>query len=73
MLFRSPIKALKAFKRVNVKAGSKQAVSLVLEPTAFQSFNDETQVMEVRPGKYQVLFGGSSADKSLNKIDLVIK
>ena len=70
---KGPIKALKAFKRVNVKAGSKQAVSLVLEPTAFQSFNDETQVMEVRPGKYQVLFGGSSADKSLNKIDLVIK
>ena len=68
-----PIKALKAFKRVNVKAGNKQAVSIVLEPTAFQSFNDETQVMEVRPGKYQVMFGGSSADKALNKIDLVIE
>ena len=44
-----------------------------LEPKAFQSFNDNTQTMEVRPGKYQILYGGSSDDKTLKKIDLVIE
>ena len=68
-----PLKAMKAFKRVNVKAGSAQPVSIQLEPKAFQSFNDNTQTMEVRPGKYQILYGGSSDDKTLKKIDLVIE
>ena len=34
---------------------------------------DNTQTMEVRPGKYQILYGGSSDDKTLKKIDLVIE
>ena len=56
-----------------MKAGSEQPVSIQLEPKAFQSFNDNTQTMEVRPGKYQILYGGSSDDKTLKKIDLVIE
>lgn len=67
-----PIKAMKAFKRVNVKAGASQQVTIELEPKAFQSFNDQTQTMEVRPGKYQVLYGRSSADKDLKSINLTI-
>lgn len=69
---KGPLKALKAFKRVNVKAGSTQQVSIELEPKAFQSFNDQTQTMEVRPGKYKVLYGSSSADKDLKSIDLEV-
>lgn len=69
---KGPLKALKAFKRVNVKAGSTQQVSIELQPKAFQSFNDQTQTMEVRPGKYKVLYGSSSADKDLKSIDLEI-
>lgn len=69
---KGPLKALKAFKRVNVKAGSTQQVSIELEPKAFQSFNDQTQTMEVRPGKYKVLYGSSSVDKDLKSIDLEV-
>ena len=29
--------------------------------------------MEVRPGKYQILYGGSSDDKALQKIELEIE
>ncbi|MEG1749538.1 MAG: xylan 1,4-beta-xylosidase [Tannerellaceae bacterium] len=68
-----PIKALKAFKRLHLKAGATEAVSIRLEPKAFQSFNDQTQSLEVRPGKYQLLYGGSSANKSLQKIELTIE
>lgn len=67
-----PVKALKAFKRIPVKAGSSQSVSIQLEPKAFQSFNDQTQTMEVRSGKYKILYGSSSADKDLNSVELEI-
>ena len=67
-----PIKALKGFKRVHLKAGETQTVSIELEPKAFWSFNDETQDMEIRPGKYEVLYGKSSADSDLKKVELRI-
>ncbi|MDD4593098.1 MAG: fibronectin type III-like domain-contianing protein, partial [Parabacteroides sp.] len=68
-----PIKALKAFSRVNIKAGKTQKVSFLLEPKAFWSFSDNTQTFEVRPGKYQILYGGSSDDKALKSIELTIE
>lgn len=68
-----PIKTLKAFKRVNVKAGASTPVRIELPSKAFQSFNDQTQAMEVRPGKYQVLYGSSSADKDLKSLQLTIE
>ncbi|MCC8143131.1 MAG: glycoside hydrolase family 3 C-terminal domain-containing protein [Tannerellaceae bacterium] len=68
----SPLRSLKAFKRVHVKAGTAEEVSIELAPEAFQSFNDQTQTMEVRPGKYEILYGGSSDTQSLKKLDLQI-
>jgi beta-glucosidase len=69
----APIKALKAFERVSVKTGSKEIIELMLEPETFYSFNDEKQIMEVRAGKYQILYGNSSADKDLKTIEVTIK
>ena len=68
-----PIKTLKAFKRVNIQAGDTQKTSFELEPETFWSFNDKTQTMEVRPGKYQILYGGSSDGKALKSIQLIIE
>ena len=68
-----PIKALKAFLRVHVKAGDSQEVNIELTPEAFHSFNDNTQTMEVRPGKYQILYGGSSDEKALERLELTIE
>ncbi|MTT23754.1 glycosyl hydrolase, partial [Parabacteroides merdae] len=68
-----PIKALKAFLRVHVKAGDSQEVNIELTPEVFHSFNDNTQTMEVRPGKYQILYGGSSDEKALERLELTIE
>jgi beta-glucosidase len=68
-----PLKALKCFKRVSLKAGASQNVSVDLASDAFNSFNDQTKKFEILPGKYELLYGGSSADKSLKKIDLEIQ
>ncbi|OAV70249.1 Periplasmic beta-glucosidase precursor [Bacteroidales bacterium Barb6] len=69
---KEPVKALKAFKRIHVKAGETRQVTLQLEPKAFQSFDDQTQTMAVRPGNYLVLYGGSSADKALQSLPVRI-
>lgn len=69
---KEPIKALKAFKRVHLKAGESQNISFTLEPKTFQTFDDQTQTMDVRPGRYRILYGGSSADKDLQGVEIVI-
>ncbi len=68
-----PLKALKSFKRVSLKAGESKKVSFGLDAVAFNSFNDQTQKFEILPGKYELLYGGSSDDQSLKKIDIEIQ
>jgi beta-glucosidase len=69
----APVKALKAFKRVHVKAGATEQLTIELPSNSFESFNDPKQIMEVRPGTYQILYGGSSDDKALKSIALAIE
>ncbi|WP_080904299.1 xylan 1,4-beta-xylosidase [Parabacteroides sp. Marseille-P3160] len=68
-----PLKALKAFRRVPVKAGESAEVSIELKPESFRSFNDRTQTFEVRPGEYTVLLGSSSDDRDLQGLKLTIQ
>jgi len=68
-----PVKALKGFSRVAVKAGETVKAEITLEPQAFYSFDDATQTLEVRPGKYTLLYGSSSADKDLKAVELRIE
>jgi beta-glucosidase len=68
-----PLKELKGFSRVSLKSGKSQNVSFEFAPETFQSFNDQTKRFEILPGKYELLYGGSSAGKSLKKIELEIQ
>jgi beta-glucosidase len=63
----APIKALKGFKRVAIKAGESRKVNFVLNPKSFYSFDDNSQKQVLLSGKYELLYGGSSDDKSLKK------
>ena len=68
-----PLKSLKGYTRKHVKAGETEMVTIELAPEAFESFNDQTQTMVIRPGNYEILYGGSSADKDLKSLGLVIE
>ncbi|MDR0698652.1 MAG: glycoside hydrolase family 3 C-terminal domain-containing protein [Tannerella sp.] len=68
-----PVKALKGFCRIPVKAGSTANAVITLEPNAFSSFNDAKQIPEIRPGRYDILYGNSSDDKDLKHIELILK
>ncbi|HCC52503.1 MAG TPA: glycosyl hydrolase [Porphyromonadaceae bacterium] len=68
-----PVKELKGFCRIHVKAGDTANAVMTLEPKAFYSFNDTKQILEVRPGKYNILYGNSSDEKALKSIEITIK
>ncbi len=63
-----PIKSLRAFKRVNIQAGSSSGICISLPSKAFESYYEDTQRMEVRPGKYLIFVGSSSQKKDLVEI-----
>ncbi|GGH61198.1 beta-glucosidase [Filimonas zeae] len=68
-----PLKSLRAFKRVFIKAGQSSSVQIPLGNSAFEFFDPQTQSVRVKPGKYEVLYGGSSDSKQLQKINLIIQ
>ncbi len=67
-----PLKSLRAFQRVNVKAGKTVTVELKLTNNSFEFWDPETNTMRVKPGKYEILVGTSSQDKDLKKLSISI-
>ena len=67
-----PLKSLRAFQRVNVKAGETVTVTLKLDANAFEFWDPETNTMRTKPGKYEILYGNSSMDKDLKKMTITL-
>ena len=68
----APIKALKAYKRVNVAPGKTVNVKLELVPDSFAYYSEAVDDLAVFPGRYQILYGNSSADKDLQSVDFTV-
>ena len=68
----APIKSLKGFKKVAVKAGKTVNVKITLEPESFEYYDEKVDGLSIFPGKYQILYGSSSADKDLQSLDLEV-
>lgn len=65
-----PAKSLRAFRRVPVAAGTTERIGIELPDAAFEFFDPATQTMTVRPGKYEILYGGTSDDRGLKRIEI---
>lgn len=63
-----PIKTLRGYTRVELKAGETKTVTIDLPRHAFEWWDAETNTMRVKPGKYEVLVGTSSMDKDLKEL-----
>ena len=68
-----PLKSLRAFERVDVKAGQTVTANLKFERKSFEFWDAETNTMRVKPGKYEILYGTSSQDKDLKRLSLELK
>jgi beta-glucosidase len=68
-----PLKSLREFRRTdNIKPGQKCHVNFILSHNSFEFWDSETNAMRVKPGKYEILVGTSSADSDLKRIEVTL-
>ena len=65
-----PLKTLRGFQRVEVKAGQTGTATINLTKKSFECFDPETNTMRTKPGTYQILYGNSSQTKDLKTIEV---
>ena len=65
----APIKALKGFQKVNLKAGETKNAVINLDGEAFEYYDEMKDELAVKPGKYQILYGTSSRDEDLKSFE----
>ena len=63
-----PLKSLRGFQRVDVKAGQSATATIELKPESFEFWDAETNTMRTKPGTYEILYGNSSSDKDLKRL-----
>lgn len=62
-----PAKTLRAYQRVQLKAGESKTVSISLPRSSFELWDAKSNTMRVVPGTYEIMVGSSSRDKDLKK------
>lgn len=67
-----PLKTLKAFKRVNVKAGKTVDAEIPLTAKTFELFDTSSNTMRTKPGTYDIFYGTSSAKEDLKHTTITI-
>ena len=67
-----PVKTLRGYARVTLKAGESQQVRITLSEEELETFDPSTNQMRVLPGQYEIFYGTSSDDKDLKCLDLKI-
>ncbi len=67
-----PIKTLRAFQRVELKAGDKEDVELALTAKAFEFYDRDQETMTTAPGVYNIYYGNSSAPEDLSTVQIKI-
>ena len=63
-----PLKSLRGFERVTLKAGETKTVAFQLDKKSFEFWDAETNTMRTKSGQYEILVGTSSLDKDLKKL-----
>ncbi|MFA6950354.1 MAG: fibronectin type III-like domain-contianing protein, partial [Lentimicrobiaceae bacterium] len=64
--FARPVRELKGFQRVSLKAGEQKKVSFMLSPTVFTTLNEELENI-TEPGFFRIMIGSSSKDIRLRE------
>ena len=68
-----PLKSLRGFERINVKAGQTATAIIQLNRQSFEFWDSASNTMRVKPGKYEILVGTSSNDSNMKKLTITIQ
>jgi beta-glucosidase len=67
-----PLKSLRGFARVDVKAGQTATATITLTPKSFEFWDAATNTMRTKSGTYEILYGTSSQDKDLKRLTVTL-
>ncbi|MFP9098305.1 glycoside hydrolase family 3 C-terminal domain-containing protein [Flavobacterium sp. RHBU_24] len=67
-----PVKELKGFEKVYLKAGEEKTVSITVDKEALSYFDDKKHAWVAEPGDFEAIIGASSADVK-NKVKFTLK
>jgi beta-glucosidase len=67
-----PLKTLKGFSRIHLKAGETKEVKIDLPPSSFEFYDWSQRKMTITSGEYEVYYGNSSDPKDLKKLFITI-
>ena len=65
-----PLKSLRGFQRVEVKAGETATATITLDAKSFEFWDAATNTMRTKPGQYEILYGTSSRDNDLKRMTI---
>jgi beta-glucosidase len=65
-----PLKSLRGFQRMEVKAGQTATATISLDAKSFEFWDAATNTMRTKPGQYEILYGNSSCDKDLKRLTI---
>ncbi len=68
----APIKSLKGFAKVSLDPGESAKVKIELPSNSFAYYRDGLDGLDVFTGRYQILYGPSSADSDLKSLDFEV-
>ena len=69
----APIKSLRGFKKLSLAPGQTGKAVITLDGESFEYYDPSIDELSTRPGRYQILYGCSSRDEDLQKLDFVVK
>ncbi len=69
----APIKSLKGFQKLALKAGETRTATIQLDGEAFEYYDETIDELSVKSGRYQLLYGTSSLDSDLQRLDFTVK
>ena len=69
----APIKSLRGFKKLSLAPGQTGKAVITLDGESFEYYDPSIDELSTRPGRYQILYGSSSRDEDLQKLDFVVK
>ena len=69
----APIKSLKGFQKLSLKAGETATATITLDGESFEYYDESIDELSTRPGRYHILYGNSSQEKDLKMIPLFVK
>ena len=67
-----PVKELKDFRRITLKAGEKQTIEFIITPDKL-AFYDVDMKLKIKPEEFKVMIGGSSKDEDLQQVTFNVK